>query len=62
MVETVHDIDVFEVDELSRESGLKFYDSSYVWLAHNCDVKLYTRDGPILRAFPGVACMMPELE
>ena len=58
MVRLIHDIDFSGVDRLVSSKGLSFYDASYVWLAYNQGVKLYTRDKQILRECPEVACCL----
>ncbi len=60
IMHTVHEIDVFAVDKIAKESDLTFYDASYVWLAQNRGLNLYTRDKKILRNCPEVALAMPE--
>jgi len=55
IIETIHQVDVLAVDEVAIESGLKFYDASYVWLAREVDGLLYTRDAQILSSCPDVA-------
>ena len=59
-LETEHELDFYAVDQIAAQSGLKFYDASYVWLARSLGCKLYTRDDQILRRCPDVACGMPE--
>ena len=62
MVKTVHEIDVLGVDQVAEQSGLKFYDASYVWLARSMGLPFYTRDKMILRTCSDVACAMPDGE
>lgn len=60
MLETMHELDLLAVDRLVSETGLKFYDASYVWLAKAHGCKLYTRDKQILRECSEVAMPMPQ--
>ena len=55
MVRSIHEIDALGVDSLVTLKGLKFYDASYIWLAQNQGVKLYTRDKQMLRECSEVA-------
>lgn len=55
MVGTVEDLDVLSIDEIARDTGLTFYDASYLWLAQCRKLPLYTRDDKILKAAPGSA-------
>lgn len=55
VMESVHEIDFFGVDDVVRMTGLKFYDASYVWLARSRACRLFTRDRQILRCCPDVA-------
>lgn len=60
MVKTVDDLDVLSIDEIARDTGLTFYDASYLWLAKCRELPLYTRDDKILKAAPGSAhCPRP---
>jgi len=49
LVETVEDIDPLEIWNLSGDTGLSYYDASYVWLARCRNSQLYTRDKGILK-------------
>jgi predicted nucleic acid-binding protein len=60
MLKTIHDINVLEIDEIAAESGLKFYDASYVWLARHMNLVFYTRDRKILESCADVAASMPD--
>ena len=60
MVKTIYQIDVFGIDTIAAQSGLKFYDASYVWLARSMDLVFYTRDQQILNACADVAQSMPS--
>lgn len=59
LAETVEYLNLSEIWRIARTSGLTFYDASYVWLAHERDLPLRTRDREILRKFPDVAVPMP---
>jgi len=59
LLETVDAINQEAVWEVSRVSGLTFYDAAHVWLARSRGLKLRTRDAKILRACPDVAEPMP---
>lgn len=60
MVKTIHEIDVLGIDTIAAQSGLKFYDASYVWLARSMNLIFYTRDQQILNACADVARPMPS--
>lgn len=55
MVKTVEDIDVLSIDEIAQDTGLTFYDASYLWLAKFRGLPLYTRDAKMLKAALGLA-------
>ena len=57
--EFVDSIESAEVLELGCETGLTFYDASYVWLARSRGLELRTRDKEILKQCPDVARPMP---
>jgi len=59
LLESVELLEFTKVFELAIESGLTFYDASYVWLARERGLKLRTRDKEILREFPDIAVKMP---
>lgn len=61
LFEMVVDVDLIGVNTVVLESGLKFYDASYVWLAREKGCLLYTRDEQVLRACPDVAVAMPKI-
>lgn len=44
----------------ANASCLSFYDASYVACARSVGVRLYTRDGDILRNCPEIACPISE--
>jgi predicted nucleic acid-binding protein len=52
LVETVEEIDVLLIDKIACDTGLTFYDASYLWLARCRGLQLYTRDEKILKAAP----------
>jgi predicted nucleic acid-binding protein len=51
--------DSMAIYRLASDSGLTFYDASYVWLAQCRGLQLRTRDQQILQAYPEVARPMP---
>lgn len=61
MVKTIHQIDVLGIDAIAAQSGLKFYDASYVWLARSMNLVFYTRDQQILNTCADVAAPMPDV-
>jgi len=60
LIETV-EIDSGEVWDISRSTGLTYYDSSFVWLAQVRGLRLRTRDKEILRECPHLADAMPAV-
>ena len=50
-----------EVWDISRSTGLTYYDSSFVWLAQVRGLRLRTRDKEILLNCPHVADAMPKV-
>jgi predicted nucleic acid-binding protein len=61
LLETIEVVDAVAVWEIACDTGLTYYDASYVWLARFRGLKLRTRDGQILKACPDVALDMPEV-
>ncbi len=59
LAEVQQDMDYPAIYRLAAESGLTFYDASYVWLARSRGMKLRTRDKDMLRICPDVAMRMP---
>ncbi len=59
LLETVDDVDLEAVHDIAVETGLTFYDASYVWLARTRGLFLRTRDKHVLRECPDVAHPMP---
>ena len=59
LVEIERDLDFPGIYRLAAETGLMFYDASYVWLARSRGLKLRTRDKEVLRVCPDVAVKMP---
>lgn len=59
LAEIQRDVDYVGIYRLAAETGLTFYDSSYVWLARSRGLKLRTRDKEVLRICPDVAVRMP---
>ena len=59
LVEIERDLDFLGIYRLAAETGLTFYDASYVWLARLRGLKLRTRDKEVLRICPDVAVRMP---
>ena len=50
-----YEVDSLDVLKLVRDSDCSAYDCEFVALAQRLDVKLYTMDKKVLRAFPGRA-------
>ncbi len=61
LIETVEEMDLSEVWDISRSTGLTYYDSSFVWLAQARGLRLRTRDEKILLKCPHVAAAMPKV-
>lgn len=59
LAEIERDLKYLEIFRLAAESGLTFYDASYVWLARSRGLELRTRDKEVLRICPDVAVRMP---
>lgn len=59
LMEIERDLDFPGIYRLAAETGLTFYDASYVWLARSRGLKLRTRDKEVLRICPDVAVRMP---
>jgi predicted nucleic acid-binding protein len=59
LVEIDRNMDYPGILRLAAETGLTFYDASYVWLARSRGLKLRTRDKEVLRICPDVAMKMP---
>ncbi len=59
LVEIARDMDYSKIYRIAAETGLTFYDASYVWLARARGLKLRTRDKEVLRICPDVAVKMP---
>lgn len=59
LVDIHRETDYQGIYRLAVETGLTFYDSSYVWLARLRGLKLRTRDKEVLRICPDVAVGMP---
>lgn len=59
LMEIERDLNYPGIYRLAAETGLTFYDASYVWLARTRDLKLRTRDKEVLRICPDVAVGMP---
>jgi predicted nucleic acid-binding protein len=59
LIEIERDLDFLGVYRLAAETGLTFYDASYVWLARSRGLKLRTRDKEVLRMCPDTAVRMP---
>ena len=59
LAEVQQSLDYVSIYRLAAETGLTFYDASYVWLARSRDLKLRTRDKEVLRICPDVAVKMP---
>lgn len=60
LIQTVVDLDWETILETARASELSYYDASYVWLAREKGIPLYTRDGKILKQCSDVARPMPS--
>lgn len=61
LIETVEDVDLVSVYDTAVQTGLTYYDASYVWLARTRGLTLRTRDKQILRECPDVARPMPMM-
>lgn len=61
LVETVDVLNVAEVWDIVCDTGLTYYDASYVWLARSRNLELRTRDKQVLRVCADVAVGMPKL-
>jgi predicted nucleic acid-binding protein len=61
LIETVEDVDLRATYDIAVQTGLTFYDASYVWLARTRGLTLRTRDKQILRECPDVALPMPMM-
>lgn len=59
LAETVDEVDRAGIWEIACDTGLTFYDASYVWLARSRGLRLRTRDGQILETCADVALPMP---
>jgi len=59
LMEIERDLDYLRIYRVAAETGLTFYDASYVWLARSRGLKLRTRDKEVLRICPDVAVRMP---
>lgn len=59
LAELHREMDYPGIYRLAAETGLTFYDASYVWLARLRGLKLRTRDREVLRICPDVAVRMP---
>ena len=60
LMETVEEVDRPAIWEIACDTGLTYYDASYVWLARSRGRKLRTRDKQILETCPDVAMTMPD--
>lgn len=61
LIETEEDVDLVTVYDIAVQTGLTFYDASYVWLAWVRGLTLRTRDKQILRECGDVARPMPMM-
>lgn len=59
LVEETIEPSTVHILEIAMETGLSFYDASYVWLARQRGLKLRTRDKKILQLCSDVAEPMP---
>lgn len=61
LLEETVEVDMEDALEISNQTGLTFYDASYVSLARQRSLKLRTRDSKILQLCSDVALPMPVL-
>jgi predicted nucleic acid-binding protein len=61
LIETVEEVDLGEIWDISQTTGLTYYDSSFVWLAQVRGLRLRTRDEKILLKCPQLAEAMPKI-
>lgn len=61
LIETAEDVNLMATYDTAVQTGLTYYDASYVWLARTRGLTLRTRDKQILRECPDVALPMPMM-
>ena len=60
LIDSVDEVDPGGIWSIAVDSGLTYYDASYVWLAETRGLTLRTRDKEILEKFPHLARPMPR--